>query len=282
MCARCGKPFAGRNFYERDGKPYCETDYHLIFSPKCAVCGEPRRGQYSVNLWGDTYCERHSDELPKCYSCGRLVCALLTGGGVKYSDGRSMCNLCRRTAVDSVEAGERVIGGVSRAMAGSGWGMDLAGARIPLRLTDQGELSRRSLREYASDPSGMACTRVWTQGGRVVRREVEEILVLHGLPREHFATVAAHELGHAWLFLNGFPALPPPVEEGLCELCEYLWLKEQSTSEAKYRLQVLESNTDPVYGAGFHAALRALEGWTLPNLLEYVRARRSFPVMRDE
>ena len=177
--------------------------------------------------------------------------------------------------MDDVREGERIVSDVKRAMAG--WGMDLGAARIPMRLTDQAELSRRSMRDYASDPSGMACTRVWTQGTRVVRREVEEILVLHGLPREHFATVAAHELGHAWLFLNEFPELPPLVEEGLCELCEYLWLAGQGTPEAKYRLQVMDSNKDPVYGAGFQAALRALEGSTLPGLLEYVRAHRRFP-----
>jgi len=186
-----------------------------------------------------------------------------------------MCNLCRRTAIDDPAEGERIMGEVRRALAS--FGVNLGTARIPLRLTDQGELTRRSTQAYASDPSGMACTRVWTQGGREVRREVEEILVLHGLPREHFATVVAHELGHSWLFLNSFPQLPPPVEEGICELCEYLWLRRQGTREAQYRLVVMESNKDPVYGAGFQSARRALEGRTFPALLEYVRKQGRFP-----
>ncbi|HKP51064.1 MAG TPA: protein DA1 [Chloroflexia bacterium] len=275
VCAQCGKPFAGRSFFERDGKAYCETDFHLLFSPKCTVCGEPLRGTYSVNLWGDKYCERHNVELHKCYSCGRLICARLTGGGVRYQDGRHMCNLCRRTAVDAPAEGERIMGEVRRALAS--FGMDLGMARIPLRLPGQGELTSRSTHAYASDPSGMACTRLWTQRGRVVRREVEEILVLHGLPREHFSTVVAHELGHAWLFLNAFPKLPPQVEEGICELCEYLWLKRQGTREAQYRLTAMESNKDPVYGAGFKSARRALEGRTFHALLEYVRKYARFP-----
>ncbi len=274
-CARCGKPFDGDSFYEREGTAYCEQDYNALFSPKCAVCGEPLRGAYSVNLWGDNYCERHNGELAKCYSCGRPLSKRLTGGGVRYEDGRRMCNLCRRTAVDDKAEGEQIVRDVRRAM--SRWGMDLRNAAAPLRLTDQRELTTRSTRTYVSDPSGMACTRVWTRGSQVIRREVEEILVLHGLPLEHFTSVAAHELGHAWLFVNGFPVLSPIVEEGICELCEYLWLLEQKTPEAEYRMQVMDSNRDPVYGVGFHAALRALEGRTLPGLLEYVRKYGSFP-----
>jgi hypothetical protein len=275
VCARCRTPFAGRTFYERDGKAYCENDYHLLFSTRCAVCGEPMRESYSVNLWGDSYCTRHNDELDKCYSCGRPISAGLTGGGVRYYDGRSACNLCRRIAVDDPAEGESVVVGVRQLLAKLG--MDLGGARVPLRLVEQGELIRLSTRSYAPDPSGMARTRLWTQNGRVVRREVEEILVLHGLSREHFSTVAAHELGHAWLFLNAFPELPPHVEEGICELCEYLWLKQQGTPAAQYRLAVMDASKDPVYGAGFHAARRALEGRSLPALLDYVRQHRQFP-----
>ena len=33
------KPFIVlRNFFERNGKAYCEEDYHNMFSPRCAGC----------------------------------------------------------------------------------------------------------------------------------------------------------------------------------------------------------------------------------------------------
>ena len=35
----------------------------------------------------------------------------------------------------------------------------------------------------------------------------------------------AHELMHAWLRMSGYDALPPFVEEGLCQLLAALWLQ---------------------------------------------------------
>ncbi|CAG2100472.1 unnamed protein product [Medioppia subpectinata] len=37
-CLSCGAELGTKNFFERDGHPYCETDYHKLFSPKCAYC----------------------------------------------------------------------------------------------------------------------------------------------------------------------------------------------------------------------------------------------------
>jgi hypothetical protein len=86
----------------------------------------------------------------------------------------------------------------------------------------------------------------------------------------HLAASLAHELGHAWLFLHAYPDLTPLVEEGLCELYEYHWLQSQRTPEAAYRRRLMEENDDPVYGEGLRAAQSALQGRTLPALLEFV------------
>lgn len=37
-CNHCMQELGTRNFFERDGFPYCETDYHNLFSPRCAYC----------------------------------------------------------------------------------------------------------------------------------------------------------------------------------------------------------------------------------------------------
>ncbi|XP_061400598.1 paxillin isoform X4 [Musca vetustissima] len=37
-CNHCNEELGTRNFFERDGFPYCEKDYHNLFSPRCAYC----------------------------------------------------------------------------------------------------------------------------------------------------------------------------------------------------------------------------------------------------
>lgn len=273
-CANCQRPILEARFFEKDGRAYCEDCYHELFSPRCDICGLPIRSTYATNVWGEIYCEKHEREFERCYSCGRLICEELTGGGVEYDDGRWLCNRCRDTAIDTAADGEGVLEEVRRTL---GWiGFDLGDATLPLRVVDQSELA--AVDGHGRDPNGHITTRTWTEDGRVVGREVAEILILDGLPKEHFAAIAAHELGHAWLFLQGYPELPPYVEEGLCQLSSYLWLDQQNTLEADCRMRLIDVEEDPVYGYGFRCALGSLERYSLPALLAYVRRNGRFPV----
>lgn len=40
-CTHCREELGTRNFFEREGHPYCENDYHNLFSPRCAYCNGP-------------------------------------------------------------------------------------------------------------------------------------------------------------------------------------------------------------------------------------------------
>ncbi|XP_063873373.1 leupaxin-like isoform X7 [Scylla paramamosain] len=40
-CTHCNQELGTKNFFERDGRPYCEQDYHDLFSPRCAYCNGP-------------------------------------------------------------------------------------------------------------------------------------------------------------------------------------------------------------------------------------------------
>jgi paxillin len=40
-CSHCNQELGTRNFFERDGKPFCEQDYHHLFSPRCGYCQGP-------------------------------------------------------------------------------------------------------------------------------------------------------------------------------------------------------------------------------------------------
>uniref|UniRef100_A0A671RNQ6 Paxillin b n=1 Tax=Sinocyclocheilus anshuiensis TaxID=1608454 RepID=A0A671RNQ6_9TELE len=35
VCTHCQEEIGSRNFFEREGQPYCERDYHHLFSPRC-------------------------------------------------------------------------------------------------------------------------------------------------------------------------------------------------------------------------------------------------------
>ncbi|KAI8800629.1 hypothetical protein BJ742DRAFT_685865 [Cladochytrium replicatum] len=51
FCAQCGQLFApGAGFLEKDGLPYCETDYFQLFGMKCAGCGKVILGEYVTAL----------------------------------------------------------------------------------------------------------------------------------------------------------------------------------------------------------------------------------------
>lgn len=41
VCTHCQEEIGSRNFFERDGQPFCEKDYHSLFSPRCHYCNGP-------------------------------------------------------------------------------------------------------------------------------------------------------------------------------------------------------------------------------------------------
>lgn len=41
VCTQCETELGSRNFFEKDGRPYCENDYFTLFSPHCAQCNKP-------------------------------------------------------------------------------------------------------------------------------------------------------------------------------------------------------------------------------------------------
>ncbi|XP_067140389.1 paxillin-like isoform X2 [Centruroides vittatus] len=40
-CYHCKQELANKTFFEKEGRTYCEGDYHKIFAPKCAHCNGP-------------------------------------------------------------------------------------------------------------------------------------------------------------------------------------------------------------------------------------------------
>ncbi|XP_042564048.1 proline-rich protein 36 [Clupea harengus] len=101
VCTHCQEEIGSRNFFERDGLPYCERDYHHLFSPRCYYCNGPILDKVVTALertWhpehffcahcgsffgpegfhekdGKAYCRKDYFDLfaPKCGGCARAI-----------------------------------------------------------------------------------------------------------------------------------------------------------------------------------------------------------------
>lgn len=82
VCAQCKEEIGTQNFFERDGMPYCENDYHILFSPQCAQCHGPILDK-CVTALDKTWHPEHF----VCYSCGKE----LGDEGFHEKDGLVFC-----------------------------------------------------------------------------------------------------------------------------------------------------------------------------------------------
>ncbi|KAK7916012.1 hypothetical protein WMY93_011773 [Mugilogobius chulae] len=101
VCTHCQEEIGSRNFFERDGVPYCESDYHQLFSPRCHYCNGPILDKVVTALdktWhpehffcaqcgdffgpegfhekeGKAFCRRDYFDMfaPKCGGCSRAI-----------------------------------------------------------------------------------------------------------------------------------------------------------------------------------------------------------------
>ena len=272
-CTVCQKPL-GKKFCERDGKPYCEEDYKKLFSPRCAICKKPLVDKFIVNAWGERFCPQHKKDYKECFSCGRLICMALTKGGVRYPDGYSICQICNSKAIVDPKRGQQILRQVQSTLISTG--LPLKRQDIPVHLTSLKELKKIS-KSYNDQPAGMIRTQTKEVGGKIIQRDILEILVLRGLPLTHFSAVLAHEMGHAYLFTHGFPPLSPKIEEGFAEFCAYLWLQKTNTRVARYHIDCMKKNSHDIYGKGFQLALSSYRKNSPREILSHLRRKQQFP-----
>ncbi|MEG3637906.1 protein DA1 [Magnetococcus sp. PR-3] len=226
------------------------------------------------DAWDNQYCADHQKRLVKCQSCGRLISEALTRGGVEHRGGPSICNLCHPTAIlDSKQASQ-----LTRSVCAflSKLNLDIDPTTIPLTLVNNKTL-RKASKNRRDEVRGLCRTRTTMQGKKVMDHRPEEILILKGLPKEHFCMVAVHEFTHAWIAWHKVRGLSKRDEEGLCCLMEFLWLREQKTPMAKFRLKQLNDSKDPIYGKGLTQAKAALKQHGLPTILSSIRTEKRLP-----
>ncbi|XP_056242057.1 mucin-2-like isoform X1 [Seriola aureovittata] len=82
VCTHCQEEIGSRNFFERDGQPYCEKDYHSLFSPRCHYCNGPILDKV-VTALDKTWHPEHFF----CAQCG----AFFGPEGFHEKDGKAFC-----------------------------------------------------------------------------------------------------------------------------------------------------------------------------------------------
>lgn len=256
--------------------PWHPDCYRKQHQPLCAVCRKPLSQQYMIDFWGNQFCANHSS-YSICSSCGRIVCKNLTDGGMLHPDGVVICNICTLRSVDTQEQGESLLNEMRLALASVG--MTLHQAQTPLKLCDRDELREASRHNFHNERPilGLARWSTTTSKGRIIHRIFNEIIIQNKLPEDHFRTIAIHELTHAWFFYHQYFDLPLQVEEGMCVLMEYIWLKNHDSKDSQYRRTIIEQSKDPIYGEGFRKARASLKLMPLAVLLRYLKEKNSFP-----
>uniref|UniRef100_A0A8C3A5U7 Paxillin a n=1 Tax=Cyclopterus lumpus TaxID=8103 RepID=A0A8C3A5U7_CYCLU len=82
VCTHCQEEIGSRNFFEREGQPYCEKDYHNLFSPRCHYCNGPILDRV-VTALDKTWHPEHFF----CAQCG----AFFGPEGFHEKDGKAFC-----------------------------------------------------------------------------------------------------------------------------------------------------------------------------------------------
>ncbi|PSL53369.1 protein DA1 [Saccharothrix carnea] len=210
----------------------------------CVVCGNGLGFSWAVDHFGESMCHACSRGA-RCWSCS----AATGGSGARarsvLDDGRTRCGRCSAWAVDRQSDVGAVVSLVRPLL--HSYGIRLPN-RVRVELTSPDQLGRHA------GTSVHGLTSVVRSGGT---SQVARMRVMSGMPATQFGQVLAHEMGHAWLALcPGAGIRSARDEEGLCELVASWWLRHRGGRLARYYLDNLSSNPDPVYGDGYREVER--------------------------
>ncbi|CAH0478496.1 unnamed protein product [Peronospora belbahrii] len=322
-CTACHGKFTSNKFQVKDGEYYDHECYKQLFHPRCDVCedfipyqpGTQKISYKVMPFWDLKYCAEH-DNCDRCCSCQRIEPIDPGRHFHTLTDGRKICyDCCKFVVLDSNEA-KGVVKEVWAYMKNIGINLP----KIPVYLVESPVLNEHRKAHKKTDTlmhgnnpvighvtRGLCLSEV-SQIQHMVRsgkhavpqvtsvektRSVNAILILYGLPYDLTASVLAHEATHAFIKLrDDFPdSIPPKIEEGICQLMSYLFLKYKHMMERKeckkrtydgrlrkYYMQQLKNDLSPVYGDGFREAYVAYKRVnSLQEMFDAIRHHASFP-----
>ncbi len=224
----------------------------MILGRRCDLCGAILSFAAVVTPLGGAFCPSHRD-LPQCRLCG-----------APYAGRGSNCGPCAATAVNTQDEVREVLPRVRQVLYAMGVRLS---PPVHVQL-----VSDAQLRTMNPNESGMLAGITVIHG-----QQVMEVHIVADLPEVEFGSVVAHECMHAWLAQNGYRRVSPEIEEGICQLVSYRWLRDQSDPRAPLLREQIERSPDPVYGAGFRAVKDSVFRHGMNSVLAAVKATGRLP-----
>lgn len=265
-CDYCQK-LINNEYLVSQNKKYHKECFEKI-SPKCSVCGKNLSGTISIDYYGNKYHLIHENEYAKCTSCNRLVTESLTKGGKKYSDGRSICNLCYPEAIFD---NGRISGLLEKVRSSlSTLGIFISISSLTIEGVSLTELKNEAGEYYSNNVKGFCSSEIFTSTKSGAKYS-HTIYVLNGLPPANIESIIAHELMHVWITQNLKKKLSNSIVEGSCNYVAYLYLRQRNDQKYQKLIDEIVDDPSPIYGDGFRSIKSKFSGKTITEFLNYLR-----------
>jgi hypothetical protein len=273
LCQHCEKPIKGEYTSYRDGN-YHSKCFQRNVAKRCTLCDGVIQGEYLFDFWGNAYHLSHKQDTEACAYCGRFIAPHTSGGGVRYSDGRYICNICRESAVTNVNEASALMAEVARYL--EQFGMEIELGEVDLHVIGLQTMQQKSGKGSYRLTGFTDFEETKTLFGISTDRRID-VYLLYGMPRIDVVSTVAHELAHVWQFRAGRLSNDRAFAEGSCNYAAYLVLENYRSREAEYVMANLVSDESDVYGEGFRRVKRFAEAEGIDVWLERLRKKDDLP-----
>jgi hypothetical protein len=273
LCKYCNGPIKGE-YTTYHGDSYHTDCFEKNVAKRCTLCDGVIQGEYLFDFWGNAYHLSHQKETQACAYCGRFIAPHITGGGVRYSDGRYICNVCRESAVTGENEALLVLAEVARYLGGFGMSVELG--EVDLHVVGLNAMQEKSGKGSYRLTGFTDFEETKTLFGIATNRRID-VYLLYGMPRIDVVSTLAHELAHVWQFRAGRLNNDKSFSEGSCNYASYLVLQNYQTRAAEYVMANLVNDESVVYGEGFRRVKRFAEAEGADVWLERLRKKHDLP-----